>query len=164
MFFVLVVGIVLASCAEADKKAEDATASNTSQSKIDSLNAISNAANHPHSEQAPVDTANLTTIEWLDGASKDFGKIKDGENLDVVFRFKNTGTKPLVISRVWAQCGCTVAETPQKPYAPGETGEIKASFNSSGKVGANSKDVYMMANTNPSTSTLTFKVEVKQKS
>jgi hypothetical protein len=82
----------------------------------------------------------------------------------VSFRFKNTGNKPLIISRVWAQCGCTVAETPQKPYAPGETGVIKAAFNSTGKPGLNSKEVYMSANTNPSTSTLVFRVEVKSKS
>ena len=167
ILFLLAVGFVIASCGEADKKAEtgaNVPATTSKKDSLDSINALSNAANHPHSEQPVVDSANLTTIKWLDGANRDFGKVKEGEKLDVVFRFKNTGSKPLVISRVWAQCGCTVAETPQKPYAPGETGEIKASFNSSGKVGPNSKEVYMTANTNPGTSTLVFRVEVKQKS
>ena len=90
--------------------------------------------------------------------------MKEGETLDVNFRFKNSGNKPLVISRVWAQCGCTVAETPQKPYGPGETGVIKASFNSTAKPGLNSKDVYLTANTNPANTTLTFRVDVKAKS
>ena len=109
------------------------------------------------------DTANLTTIQWLDGADRDFGKIKEGANLDVSFRFKNTGSKPLVISNVTASCGCTVPEIPKKPYAPGETGVIKASFNSTGKPNLQSKQVTVYANTNPAMTTLVFRVDVKPK-
>lgn len=170
ILFVLAACItIVSSCNEADKTADanNPTAADSTAAKdsLDKMNAISQAANNPSTPQEkPIDTASLTTIQWLDGQNRDFGKMKDGENLDVSFRFKNTGNKPLIISRVWAQCGCTVAETPQKPYAPGETGVIKAAFNSSGKPGLNSKEVYMSANTNPSTSTLVFRVEVKSKS
>ena len=94
---------------------------------------------------------------------KDFGKIEEGKTLDVSFRFKNVGDKPLVISNVSASCGCTIPETPKKPYAPGETGVIKASFNSSGKVGSNSKQVNVFANLDPAMTTLVFHVEVKAK-
>ncbi|HET9434196.1 MAG TPA: DUF1573 domain-containing protein [Chitinophagaceae bacterium] len=170
ILFVLAACItIVSSCNEADKTADanNPTAADSTAAKdsLDKMNAISQAANNPSTPQEkPIDTASLTTIQWLDGQNRDFGKMKDGENLDVSFRFKNTGNKPLIISRVWAQCGCTVAETPRKPYAPGETGVIKAAFNSSGKPGLNSKEVYMSANTNPSTSTLVFRVEVKSKS
>jgi len=170
ILFVLAAYItIVSSCNEADKTADanNPTASDSPISKdsLDKLNATSKAANNPSAPQeTPVDTASLTTVQWLDGQNKDFGKMKEGENLDVSFRFKNTGKRPLIISRVWAQCGCTVPETPKKPYAPGETGVIKASFNSAGKSGPNSKEVYMSANTNPSTSTLVFHVEVKSKS
>lgn len=170
ILFVLAACItIVSSCNEADKTADanNPTASDATSSKdsLDKAKAISQAPNNPSTpKETPIDTANLTTIQWLDGQNRDFGKMKDGENLDVSFRFKNTGNKPLIISRVWAQCGCTVAETPQKPYAPGETGVIKAAFNSTGKPGLNSKEVYMSANTNPSTSTLVFRVEVKSKS
>ena len=168
ILFVLAAGFTIVSCNEAEKTADannpTASDSNISKDSLDKLNAISKAANNPSPQETPIDTANLTTIQWLDSANKDFGKMKEGENLDVSFRFKNTGNKPLIISRVWAQCGCTVPETPQKPYAPGETGVIKASFNSSGKPGLNAKEVYMSANTNPATNTLVFRVEVKPKS
>ena len=90
--------------------------------------------------------------------------MKEGENLNVSFRFKNTGNKPLVISNVSASCGCTVPETPKKPYAPGETGVIKASFNSTGKPGTQSKQVTVYANTTPQMNVLTFRVDVKAKS
>jgi hypothetical protein len=163
ILIVLAAAIIIASCKEADKKVE-ATTSNTAPTTNEAVSTANatNTATAP--QQNTVDPATLTTIQWLDSTDKDFGKIKEGENLDVSFRFKNTGTKPLVISRVWAQCGCTVPETPQKPFAPGETGVIKASFNSTNKPGTNSKQVYMNANTNPAMSTLTFHVEVKAKS
>jgi hypothetical protein len=43
---------------------------------------------------------------------------------DVVFRFRNDGTTPVVIRSVNTSCGCTVG-TPDKPqYAPGESGTL----------------------------------------
>jgi Protein of unknown function (DUF1573). len=70
----------------------------------------------------------------------------------------------LIISNVSASCGCTVPEVPKKPYAPGETGVIKASFDSNkGQVGHNSKQVTVHANTNPEATSLGFSVDVKPK-
>lgn len=170
ILIVLAAGITIMSCNEADTKTAENTASSSntatiSQDSLDKLNAISKAANQPaaSTSETPVDTANLTTIKWLDGTDRDFGKMKEGDNLEVSFRFKNTGSKPLVISNVSASCGCTVPETPKKPYAPGETGVIKASFNSSGKPGTQSKQVNVFANTNPAMTTLGFHVDVKPK-
>jgi hypothetical protein len=37
----------------------------------------------------------------------DFGSIKQGDVVDHVFKFKNTGTQPLVISNIGVSCGCT---------------------------------------------------------
>src|SRR5215203_2440748 len=75
------------------------------------------------------DINNLTTIQWLDSV-KSVGKIKNGEKVQISFRFKNTGTKQLVITSVIVSCGCTVADKPDQPIAPGEEGTIKAEFNS----------------------------------
>ena len=163
ILLVLAAAITIASCNEADKKAET-TSTNTAAA----TNEAASTANATNTATAPqlntVDPATLTKVEWLDGMDKDFGKIKEGENLEVSFRFKNVGDKPLVISNVSASCGCTVPETPKKPYAPGESGVIKASFNSSGKVGTNSKQVNVFANLDPAMTTLVFRVEVKAKS
>src|SRR6476660_281482 len=118
---VLLAVILTAGCQGNDKKE---TASNT---------------------DAPRDSTQLTTVEWLDSA-KDFGKIQEGQKLEVAFRFRNTGNKPLVIQRVQPSCGCTVAEQPKEPIAPGAEGQIKASFNSEGRVGTNHKTLYVYAN------------------
>jgi hypothetical protein len=112
---------------------------------------------------APRDSTQLTTVVWLDSA-KDFGKIQEGQKLEVAFRFRNTGTRPLVIERVQPSCGCTVAEQPKEPIAPGQEGQIKASFNSEGRVGTNHKTLYVYANMKEArTHPLEFVVQVEKK-
>lgn|SRR5687768_2236485 len=163
-FLVIAAGITIASCTEADKTAETGDSTSTATQASAEATSTATAPTPVTPEPTQPDTANLTAIQWLDGAEKDFGKMKEGENLNVSFRFKNTGNKPLVISNVSASCGCTVPETPKKPYAPGETGVIKASFNSTGKPGTQSKQVTVYANTTPQMNVLTFRVDVKAKS
>jgi len=92
------------------------------------------------------DSSKFTTIEWID-STRDYGKINEGQKLDVSFRFKNTGDKPLIIRSVRPGCGCTAAEPPKEPIAPGAEGIIKATFNSQGREGHNSKDIFIEANT-----------------
>ncbi len=115
-------------------------------------------------EAALKDSANYTTIQWLDSLSKNFGKISEGQKLEVSYSFKNTGDKPLVIARVQPSCGCTVAEQPTEPVAPGAIGNIKASFNSEGRTGINHKTLFVYANTKGVQShELHFQVEVEKK-
>ena len=122
--------------------------------------------NKPDAEQEAIlkDSANYTTIGWLDSTFRDFGRISEGQKLEVSFRFKNTGTKPLVITRVQPSCGCTVAEQPNAPVLPGGEGQIKASFNSEGRTGPNHKTLFVYANTRGTTNNeLQFTVTVDKK-
>lgn len=99
------------------------------------------------------DTANYTTIEWLDSTHTVFSEnIVEGQQVQLNWRFKNTGDKPLIVEDVHGTCGCTVGEKPTKPIAPGETGEIKATFNSDGQSATFEKKVSVTANTKPSQS------------
>ena len=110
---------------------------------------------------APVDDANATTLQWIDPTTKDLGALKKDKSVEITYRFKNTGDKPLVIENVTAQCGCTIPEKPQQPFAPGEEGVIKATFNGVGH-GMISKQVFVTANTKPAKNhTLTFTGEIK---
>lgn len=105
----------------------------------------------------------LTSIEWLE-TSRNYGKINEGQVLEVSYRFKNTGDKPLVIKSVRPGCGCTAANPPDKPIAPGEEGVINASFNSEGRGGVQKKDIYVTTNTKDKTEhVLHFDVEVTPK-
>ncbi len=112
---------------------------------------------------ALADTARYTTIEWLD-STRDYGKVPEGQKLDVAFRFRNTGATPLVIGQVRPSCGCTIAEQPQEPIAPGSEGQIKAVFNSEGRSGINHKTLFVSANTKGKQDySLQFVVEVEKK-
>ena len=134
------------SCQEGDKKTENSMITN------------------PGVAQAATDTSNFTTIEWME-TSKNFGKITEGEKVEVAFHFKNTGDKPLVIQKVQPSCGCTVAETPEKPIAPGEEGVIKGAFDSNGRQGMQHKSLSVQANTKGTQHhELVFEVEVLKKS
>lgn len=76
----------------------------------------------------------------------DFGKIAQGTVVEHVFKFTNVGYDTLVVDRVESTCGCTVAILSSRHIAPGESGEIKVSFDSHGKVGPVSKPVMIYSN------------------
>jgi hypothetical protein len=123
-----------------------------------------NELSQEEKDKAARDTANFTTIEWLDSTVKDLGKIKEGQVVEVSYRFKNTGDKPLIVAGVSASCGCTVPEKPGKPIAPGQEDVIKAKFDSKGRPkGEARKEVFVTANTKPQSSMqLSFKVEITE--
>jgi len=58
-----------------------------------------------------------------------YGKITPKDNARRVFKFKNTGTAPLIIEKVKGSCGCVVLDYPKKPIMPNETGEIEIIYN-----------------------------------
>jgi Protein of unknown function (DUF1573) len=92
------------------------------------------------------DSTSLTTIQWIDSTYQDLGTVKEGLEVDIAFKFKNTGDKNLVIENVTAGCGCTIVEKPQEPFAPGQTGTIKAKFTTKGHPGTNNKSIFVSTN------------------
>lgn len=97
-------------------------------------------------------------FEWK-AVSHDFGKIPQGKPVTAEFKFKNSGTVPLVISNAQGSCGCTVPEYTKEPIAPGKEGIIKATFNAAAG-GPFNKTVTITANTEKGQETLTVKGEV----
>ena len=58
-------------------------------------------------------------------------------------------------------CGCTVADYPKEPIAPGKEADITASFDSKGREGQQHKEITVTANTKESSQhKLTFNVMV----
>ena len=76
----------------------------------------------------------------------DFGDIVQGDRVEHVFEFENSGTEPLILSDVRTTCGCTAPEWPREPIAPGETATVKVVFNSTGKMGVQNKVITVMSN------------------
>ncbi len=77
----------------------------------------------------------------------DFGTNNEGDILDTVFKFKNNGDAPLVITNVKTSCGCTTPYWPKKPIQPGETEGIKVRFNTNHKPGKQTKTITIHCNT-----------------
>lgn len=151
IFIIFIFGISIGACNQADKKeTEVISPKNEQPSSLDKV---------------LEDSANFTDIQWLDSTYQDLGKVEEGQVVDVAFRFKNTGDKPLIISSVSTSCGCTtVPEKPKEPFAPGQEGVIKAKFDSKNMAGERVREVFVSANTKKSTSHILFlRVDVVKK-
>ena len=145
---ILIFGISTSACKQSDKKAAENKTPATVQTT--DLN------------KSLEDSVNFTTMHWLDSTFLNLGKIEEGQVVEVAFRFKNTGDKPLIIASVSVGCGCTtITERPKEPLTPGQEGVIKAKFDSKNLPGERLKEIYVRANTKNTTSQiLRFRVEV----
>jgi hypothetical protein len=121
------------------------------------------AGNNAATEAVP---AGPTTSIEFEETTFDYGTVTEGAKVEHMYKFKNTGTEPLLISNAKGSCGCTVPDWPREPIAPGESGEIKVVFDSKGKGSAEgqaqSKRVTITANTDPVNTYLTIKGTVKK--
>lgn len=76
----------------------------------------------------------------------DFGDITQGDKVQHVFTFTNSGNEPLILANVETTCGCTASNWPRDPIAPGEEGQITVTFNSTGKMGIQNKVIRVRSN------------------
>uniref|UniRef100_UPI00404A49D1 DUF1573 domain-containing protein n=1 Tax=Flavobacterium sp. TaxID=239 RepID=UPI00404A49D1 len=90
----------------------------------------------------------------------DFGTINEGDKVETVFEFTNSGEADLIISNAKGSCGCTVPEFPKEPIKPGETKKMTVTFNSQGKPNQQQKTVTIDCNTESGKETLTIKANV----
>lgn len=75
-----------------------------------------------------------------------FGEILQGEQVEYVFRFRNTGDQVLQIGNVRSSCGCTAALLSTTRIAPGDMGELRTTFDSTRFKGAINKIVTIDTN------------------
>lgn len=101
-----------------------------------------------------------TTISFDESKYK-FGTIKEGAVVKHAFRFRNTGTQPLMIAEVIATCGCTIPTYSKEPVLPGKDGTIVVEFHSAGKTGVQQKSIFVVANTQPEKTPIGFEATVK---
>lgn len=135
--------IVFASC---DVRNADTQATNTNNNlQVDKVE------KHNEGMSTTQPSANAPAAAQVDVIDKtyNFGSVQDGAIVEYSYRFKNTGTTPLIINSATGSCGCTVPEKPEQPILPGETGFIKVKFDSNGRVGATHKTVTITSNAVP---------------
>lgn len=119
------------------------------------------AWNDPSEKKLDVSEIKGPQITWVKD-SYDFGSIKQGVPVHVIFEFTNTGNAPLIISKVEPACNCTAADYPKTPVMPGQKGSIKVTFDaaSSGKF---SKTAIVTSNAKPTEKMLVFTGTVVKK-
>lgn len=75
----------------------------------------------------------------------DYGEIERGSDGVRIFEFINSGNQPLVISKVYSSCGCTIPKKPEAPIAPGDKGEIQVKYDTN-RVGPIRKTITVNSN------------------
>ena len=100
----------------------------------------------------------LSVVEY------DFGTIPNTRPVSQVFEVRNTGQGVLEIAGVSTSCGCTTAEVDARQLAPGETTDLRVTYDPQAHGGATGqfmRQVYLRSD-DPDTPevSLTFRVTV----
>lgn len=90
----------------------------------------------------------------------DYGTIEHNADGNRVFKFKNTGKEPLIITNCVGSCGCTVPTWPKEPIKPGTSSEIKVKY-ATDRVGAFEKTITVSSNAKSATKIIKIKGVVK---
>ena len=115
---------------------------------------------HPHDNMEIITIPLKGDLEHKDSMGN-IGVINEGERVETIFTFTNTGKADLIIQDARGSCGCTVPEYPKNvPIAPGDSGKIRVSFDSSNKPNLQQKTVTITANTDSGRETIRIKAMV----
>lgn len=141
--FLAILAVAVVSCQSGASKVQE-----------DARNSLNTGSVQPAQPAQPAASTEVvpdgpTTTVQFEEQRFDFGEVTEGEIVAHTYKFKNTGSEPLIISRAKGSCGCTVPKYTQDPIAPGEEGEMVVEFNTRGKKGRKSQKVTITANTNP---------------
>ena len=146
--YLLTVSIFLFACGDVAKQVSDD--SNKTEKKEEVKPSLSSNLVMNDKSAGTADSKVGEPVFSFEKELHDFGQLVDGERVSYSFKFTNSGDAPLIISSAKGSCGCTVPNWPKDPIAPGESGTIDFTFNSSGRSGKQNKAITLMANTNPS--------------
>ena len=90
----------------------------------------------------------------------DFGDISQGVSVSHNFTAKNVGDDDLIIFSAKGSCGCTVPKWHKDWISPGETGDIKITFNTGNRIGKQKKIVTLQTNAIPNVKVLTITANI----
>ena len=90
-------------------------------------------------------------------AKQNFGFVKKGEQVKLLFTFENTGNQPLIIFDAGAECSCTKVTYPKEPIQPGKSGKIEINLDTSPAYGRQNRTVEVVSNDDKSPHIIRFK-------
>jgi hypothetical protein len=159
---ILLLGVTLFTLFSCQDNQSETT--ETSSAKAVQTGGISDIIRNPVTANSETVDTTLLAVMNFDTTTYNFGIVDQGAVVQHTFEFTNDGAVPLVISDVRSTCGCTVADWPREPIAPGKAGSIPVRFDTNKKGGIQSKPITITANTYPAKTTLYLngRVEVKE--
>lgn len=126
--------------AKDDKKTKNETENATDPSIIDNPSTANEPAINPDKGPNIAFEQDKVTVP----------AITEGESVEVVYKYTNSGKSNLILSNVEPTCGCTVADDEgwsKEPLAPGESAKIKVVYNSEGRgTGEVTKSIVIRSN------------------
>ena len=100
----------------------------------------------------------------VEESTHNFGRIQeDGGLVSHSFKIKNTGDKPLVITRVSVSCGCTRPKWSKEPIEPNATTEVVVTYDPEGRPGYFNKTMHIHSNAEETRFTISVRGRVEPK-
>ena len=111
-----------------------------------------------NAQEAKVENPNAPEMKF-ETEVIDYGEIEQGSDPIRLFKFKNTGKEPLIISNARGSCGCTVPTWPKEPIKPGAQSEIKVRYDTK-RLGPINKTITITSNAKTPSKVLRIKGKV----
>lgn len=162
IWFVLLALALFSACEAPNGQPEAVSDKEVQEIKPEGIVSNADLIRNPVSAEGPTDTVNVAKITFEE-TEYAYGEVQEGELVEHVFQFTNTGKVPLLINTARSTCGCTVPEWPKQPIPPGGKGEIAVKFDTTNKFGRQNKPVNIVANTYPARTTIYLNGEVRAK-
>jgi hypothetical protein len=157
-----VVVFTLASCRDKalEKRVAELESRLQSQGTKPAATTPTPAASTPVDQVAEQKPEGPLPVLEFEKTEHDFGTVAEGQKVVYTYKFRNTGSAPLIIQSAQPSCGCTAPDWSRDPIPVGGTGFVKAEFDSKGKPGMQNKSITVTSNTFPKTTQLKFKANV----
>ena len=88
---------------------------------------------------------------------KNFGFVKKGEQVKLIYEFTNAGNQPLFITDAKAECSCTKVTWPKEPILPSKSNNIEVLFDTSPTYDRQDRVVEVYSNDSKSPQKIRFK-------
>jgi len=99
-----------------------------------------NSSNTTQNNSGPKPRILVSEEEW------DFGKVTRGEKPTHIFVVKNGGEGDLIIDSLKESCACIVVSISTNLIKPGESAELKVSYDTTDYVGKDEKHLHIYSN------------------
>jgi hypothetical protein len=163
----VIIVLIITSCSSNSKLERRINALERRVAELEAGNYAANRASKANvalaSDPEKIQDGTPKPVFSFENTEFDFGTVNEGDIVNHIYTFTNTGKSPLVINKATASCGCTVPDWPKQAIGVGETGEIKVRFDTKNKPNQQIKIISIIANTEPTLTRLRIKGYVTPK-